>query len=157
MFLPQPGLKPTKQVHLHTKWRSVVLYLFKDELCPLPPNHFIRMVIKRGKPRKQKKDKMVTNDQTINTQTNNASIITTKISKPKEHETQTVVVKAVIVDADPRLIASDEEDSNYIYPNYNGGSKNELEKRITRSRRGKFLLLPKPKAVTNEAQNNKKL
>ena len=41
-FLPKPGLKPIKQVHLYTKWRSVVPHPFKDDLCPLPPNDIIR-------------------------------------------------------------------------------------------------------------------
>ena len=64
MFLPKLGLKLIVQVHfLYTKWRLVVPHLFKDKLCHLPPNDVIRMVIKRVKPRKQKKHQ-ATNDQT---------------------------------------------------------------------------------------------
>ncbi len=82
-ILPKPGLKPIKQVHLYTKWRSVVLHPFKDELCPLLPNDVIRLVIKKGKPRKNN-DTSMTATQTNNT---SATSTTTKRSKPKEHET----------------------------------------------------------------------
>ena len=52
-FLAKPGLKPIKQVHLYTKWRKVVPHPFKDELCPLPSNEVIEMVVKKRPRRKQ--------------------------------------------------------------------------------------------------------
>ena len=51
-FLPKPGLKPIKQVHLFTKWRKVVPYPYKDELCPLPSNQVIELVLKK-RPKKK--------------------------------------------------------------------------------------------------------
>ena len=53
IFLPKPGLKPIKQVHLYTKWRAVVPHLYKDKICPLPSNEVIEMVLKNRKPRKK--------------------------------------------------------------------------------------------------------
>ena len=151
-FLPKPGLKPIKQVHLYTKWRSVVPHPFKDDLCPLPPNDIIRQVIKKRKPKK-KND--TTNNMTA-TQTNNTST-TAKRSKPKEHETRTVVVEGVAVDADPLLIASDDEDSNYVDPNYNDDTTTieSEEEEVTRPR-GKTILPPKPKAATTKTQKIEK-
>ena len=36
-FLPKPGLKPIKQVHVYyTIWRAVVPHPYKDKICPLP-------------------------------------------------------------------------------------------------------------------------
>ena len=55
IFLPEPGLKPIKQVHLYTKWRTVVPHPHKDEICPLPSNEIIRMVIKTKKLLKKEK------------------------------------------------------------------------------------------------------
>ena len=152
-FLPKPGLKPIKQVHLYTKWRSVVPHPFKDDLCPLPPNDIIRQVIKKQKPKKNNDTTSMTATQTNNTST------TAKRSKPKEHETRTVVVEGVAVDADPLLIASDDEDSNYVDPNYNDDTttieSEEEEEEVTRPR-GKTILPPKPKAATTKTQKIEK-
>ena len=92
----------------------------------------------------------------IHKQTNKASANTSKKrSKPKEHETQTVVVEGVVVDADPLLIASDDEESAYEDPLFDKDVTEDFEIRITRIR-GKIFLPPKPKAPTNKSQKIEK-
>ena len=54
IFLPKPGLKEMKQVHLYTKWSAVVPHPYKAKICSLPSNKVIKMVLKNRKPRKKK-------------------------------------------------------------------------------------------------------
>ena len=110
------------------------------------------MAIKRGKPKRNQKDK-TTNDQTGNTQTTTASTTTTKRSKPKDHKTRMIVVEGVVVEADPYVIASNDEDSNYIDMAYVQASENELEERTPRPRRGKTFLPLNPTAVKTKEEN----
>ena len=145
-------------MHLYTKWRAVVPHPFKDELCPLPPNEIVRMVIK-GKPRSKQKNKNPTNDQRNNNvsktnDTSTSTTTTTKLPKPKEYETRTVLVEGSVVEADPLLIASDDEDSNYVDPQFDEDILlNNVGEITTRSvTRGKTILPPKPKATTTKAQ-----
>ena len=65
-FVPKPGLKPIKQVHLYTKWRRVVPHPYKDVLCPLPPNEIIQMVMKKKTKTKKKTTPSNTPKQIIN-------------------------------------------------------------------------------------------
>ena len=88
-FLPKSGLKPIKQVHLFTKWRKVVPHPYKDELCPLPSNEVIQLVLKKRP--KKKKQPVTTNTLTTATGTVLPSIQTTPVapSKNPQHETRT--------------------------------------------------------------------
>ena len=144
-------------MHLHTKWKAVVSHPFKDELCPLPPNEFARMVIK-GKPRSKQKSKNLTNDQRNNNNSKmndtSTTTTTTRRPKPKEHETRTVLVEGSVVEADPLLVASDDEDSNYVNPEIDEEIllKNVGEITTRSITRGKTFLSPKPNAITIKAQ-----
>ena len=157
-FLPESGLKPINQIHSGTKWRSVVLHPFKVELYPLPPNEVGRMVIKE-KSRKKKKNQQSTNDQSNdnNLEMNDTSATTSKQSKPKERDTGMVVIEGAVVDADPSLITSDDEDSNYVDPNFDLNTLNNLDDRTIRSgTRDKNIFAPKPKATTIMAKKLRK-
>lgn len=64
VFVPKPGLKPIKQVHLYTKWRKVVPHPYKDVLCPLPSNEIIQMVMKKKKKDQQNNDSSKSTERT---------------------------------------------------------------------------------------------
>ena len=110
------------------------------------------MAINRGNPRKQKEG------QTTDDQTNNAAATATKRSKPKEHETQTVVVEGVVVDTDSLLIVSDDKASDYVDLDFDVNATNNefIAEQITASRREKTFLPPKPKAAITKAKKLKK-
>ena len=177
-FLPKPGLKPIKQVHLYTKWRAVVPHPYKDEICPLPSNEVIKMVLKNRKPRRKNTPPRITvntnptnsNDSTnninnttnnacanTNTNTNNVTTSSTKKQsrpKRKEHETRTITKDGIQQDADPDEVASDDNDSDYINDEFDPLLilQEETEPRRIQPPRGKTFLPPKPKAPTNKTE-----
>ena len=158
VFLPKPGLKPLKQVHLYTKWRTVVPHPYKDEICPLPSNEVIQMVIKTKRPRKKKQttDVVVNPGTTTNEDnTTNTSRTTNKRRpKPKEHETRTVTKDGVEQHADPEDVASDDNDSDYVDDHFDPLdllTHRMAEPRLTRPR-GKTILPPKPEAPKNKKE-----
>lgn len=149
IFLPKPGLAPIKQVHLYTKWRSVVPHPYKDILCPLPTNDIIRMVLKKQGRKKVVNDTPASN--VNNTTTTNSQQPTRKQparrTRPKKHETRTVVVEGEKVDANPDEIASDDQDSDYVDRNYDPSPLEILEEHRRSERiRGKTFLPKKPEA-----------
>lgn len=164
-FLAKPGLKPIKQVHLYTKWRSVVPHPYKDITCPLPSNEIIQMVLKR-KPKK--KNKQTTDAATTTTVTTTVgTAITTTVGtsttaavttttpatrtprsrrKLKEQETRTIEVEGKPVDVHPDEVGSSDEGSEYVDSFFD--PLEQLEQQFEpRQTRGKQFLPPKPAAV----------
>ena len=64
-----------------------------------------------------------------------------------------IVVEGVVVEADPYVIASNEENSNCIDMTYVQASKNEHRERTPRPRRGKTFSPPNPTAVKTKEEN----
>ena len=145
-FLPKPGLKPIKQVHLYTKWRACVPHPHKDEICPLPSNEIIRKVLKNRQPRKKK------STTTNNDKDTTASVANKKKPKAKEHETRTVTKDGVQVDVEPDEVLSDANDSNYE-EDFDPLSVLDSFYEAPQTRKaGKTFLSPSPEAPTTKTQ-----
>ena len=166
-FLAKPGLKPIKQVHLYTKWRSVVPHPYKDITCPLPSNEIIQMVLKR-KPKKKTKQTTgaattTTATTTVGTAITNAAVTTTtpatrtprSTRKLKEHETRTIEVEGKPVDVHPDEVGSSDEGSEYVDSLFD--PLEQLEQQLEpRQTRGKQFLPPKPAAVLNKERKKER-
>ena len=164
VFLPKPGLKPIKQVHLYTKWRTVVPHPYKDKICPLLSNEVIRMVIKTKRPRKKKATTNVVNNSNVTNDNNNTGATTNDTTttsrttnkrrpKLKEHESRTVTKNGIRQHADPDEVGSDDDDSEYLDEHFDPLEilANSIERRQTRPR-GKTFLPPKPEAPTTKKE-----
>jgi len=145
-FLPKPGLKPIKQVHLFTKWRKVVPHPYKDEVCPLPSNEVIEIVLKR----RPKKTKPVTSTLTNTTITVLPSVqTTTNTTRTVLPSIQTTPVARSTPPTCNSLEQSDDEGSEYRDLSFD---PIELLQHEVRQLRGKTFLPPKPAAVRTKEQ-----
>ena len=55
ILLDSTGLRYLKQVHLYTKWRCIVPYEYRDELCPKPRDEVISNVKQKRQSKKNSK------------------------------------------------------------------------------------------------------
>ena len=157
IFLPKPGLQSINQVHLNTRWRSVVPHPYKSILCPLPSNDIIQLALKKGRKKETNNTDTVTNTTTDSQQGKKSARPTTP--KSKKHETRIIVVEGEKVDADPEEVQSDDEDSGYVDNDYNPDPIRILEEQIatTRPIRGKIFPQKKPEAPVTKDKKVERL
>ena len=167
IFLPKPGLKAIKQVHLHTKWRAVVLIHIKTKSALYISTKSSKWSSKIENQKKKKAtrndvDTNMNNSSSTNNNTNNTKNSTNMNTstkkqptrpKPKEHETCTITKNGVRQDADPNEIASDADDSDCVDKDFDSLVLLAAETEpLQQTPRVKTFLPPKPKAPTNKTE-----